>query len=126
VVVELVARRDLRRQPDAGDLKALGALRLTRGVGRVGEFGRVAGVEVRKDAGNRSLLAFVAEGAVVPETILENRAADTAGVVPLLEQLAGCREARGLELVTVIAADHAAADAREIHRAFDGIAAALR
>src|SRR5262249_2638346 len=126
VVVELVARRDLRRETDARDLEAFRALRHLARVGHVGELRRIAGVQVREDARNRPVLAFIAQRAVIPQTILDDRAADAARVVPLRQQHAWRRQALVFQRLTEIAADHSAAPAREIDLALDDVAAALR
>ena len=54
-------------------------------------FGKMPGIV--------AVLAFVAQRAEEPEPILLDRAADAAGVVPLLEQHAGRGQAGGLQRV---------------------------
>src|SRR5688572_13215586 len=70
----------------------------------------------------RSLASKVQE---VPETILPDGAANPAGVIPQLQQAAGCAETRGLQLRRVVVADHTLTDAGEVHRSSDAVAAGL-
>src|SRR4029077_10843702 len=114
VVVELVARSGLERQANAGELEALGPLRLLRRVREIGEFRRIAGVQVRIDPRNRPVLSFIAQRAVVPQTISLDRSADAACVVPLLEEFSGNGEAGDL---LIVVADHAAAHTGQINLA---------
>src|SRR5436309_43035 len=106
IEVELVARRCLQRQAESTDRPALGALSLSALVGIVEKPGRIAGVLVRIDAWNRSILPLVARGRVEPEPVLPDRTAEAAGHIPEFQQLAGCRQTGVSQRVAVIAADH--------------------
>ena len=85
-----------------------------------------AGVEVREDAGNRPVLPFVTRCRVVPDAIAEDRAADAAGEVPLLDERARRRETGVLQLVAVVAGHEAVRHAGEVDRARRLVAAAAR
>src|SRR5688572_23649077 len=122
--VDLVARRRLQRQAHGEQLPAFGAAYFATPIGRIQAFGWIAGVEVREDVRDRAVLPLVAGRRVVPEAILEDRAADAEGEVPLFDQLAGGGESGRPQLVAVIAADHSLADARDERGAADRVAAA--
>src|SRR5688572_31007503 len=92
--VELVARRRLNREPGAVQLEALGTARFLGSVRDVLPRVGIAGIEIREDAGNRAVLAFVTRRGVVPNPVPDNGTANAAGEVPLLDQLARHRQPR--------------------------------
>src|SRR5581483_10142977 len=112
----------LHRQPADVEAPAFRALHLAAGIRNVQRLARIAGVQVGIDAGDGSILPFVADRAVVPETILLDRTADAERVVPLLQQLARRGEAGRPQRVAVVAADHPFADTGKIGGAADAVA----
>ena len=72
------------------------------------------------------MLTFVTGRHAISETILDDRPPDAEREIPLFEQLAGCSQARSLQLIAVVAVNHALRHAGKIDIAADGVASAFR
>ena len=125
VDVELVLRRRLVGQSQRTDGPALRALSRLQAIRRIEELRRVAGVEVREDVRDRAPLALIADREEVPQAVLLDRTANTAGVVPLFDERARRGEPTRPELVAVVAADPPVGHAGEVDRSAHHVATRL-
>src|SRR5207237_7100748 len=75
---------------------------------------------------NGLVAAFFARVEEIPDAIFPDRTADAAGIIPELHEVARLAQSAVDEILRVIAADHAAAHAREVQIALDRVAAGLR
>ena len=77
-------------------------------------------------AGHRAIAAFFARVEEIPDAILLDRTADAAREIPQLQEIARRAQPAVLQVLRVVAADHAAGHAREVGVPLDGVAAGPR
>ncbi len=126
VHVELVTRGRLNRQTHRVQTPALGTKNFLGEIGQIERLGSIARIQVGEDVRNYSMLSFITRSDAVPQTVLDDWAADAEGEVPLFVQLARRRQTSGPQLVAVVAPHHATGYAGQIEVAADRVAAALR
>ena len=124
--IELVPRRGLDGQAQVGDPPAPRRRRWPARIGDVGVLPGNAGVEVRIHAWNRAIAAFFPRVEEVPHAVLLDGAANASREIPELQEIARRAEPAILQVLRVVAADHAAGHAREENVPLDGVATGPR
>src|SRR5439155_15418507 len=102
--IQLVPRRDLRRQPQVRVVPCSITERLPAVIGIVGPGIRVAGVLVVVDVRDVLRVALSSGAQEEPEPVLAEGTTDRSTVIVVLDERCGCRQPGVLQLLTVIAA----------------------